>query len=202
MGIAYFLGGKIYDYLDEHFEKTRYYKIRKKMWYKLKGKVLDAGCGTGRNFQHFHPKTKVTAVDISRKMLKVAVNRANESKATVSVKKMDLTDLHFKDNVFDAIVATFVLCVMPKRSEKIALKELIRVAKPNARLYFLEYVYSKNKFRSALMKMTSLIPKILYNLRYNSTLPIIKEEKKLKVESLQFVHEDVLRLIVARKVST
>jgi hypothetical protein len=36
-------------------------------------------------------------------------------------------------------------------------------------------------------------------MRFNTTLTAIKEEKRLEVERLQFMHDDVLRLIVARK---
>jgi len=199
MGIAYLLGGQAYDWLDDHFEKTRYARIRRKLWSALRGRILDAGCGTGRNFRHFHPRAKVTGVDISPRMLEVARKRAAKSRAAVVVRQMDLGHLHFVDGSFDAIVATFVLCVMPKQLEVQALKELVRVAKPGARLYFLEYVYSKHRLRRVLMMLTSFIPKILYNLRFNSTLPLIKQEERLEVEQLAFVHDDVVRLIVARR---
>lgn len=200
MGIVYSLGGKVYDYLDEHFEKTRYEKIRKKLACQSTGMVLDAGCGTGRNFPHFHPKADIVGVDNSSRMLAVAKKRAAESKAAIRVKKMDLRNLNFGDSVFDSIVATFVLCVMPKRDEQAALKELVRVAKPGAKMYFLEYVYSKDVLRRTKMKLTAILPRILYNMRFNTTLPVIKEEKRLKVEKLQFVYDDVIRLIVAKKV--
>ena len=201
MGIVYFFGGKLYDFLDEYFEKTRYEKIRKNFLKNLRGKILDAGCGTGRNFKHYHQKAKVIGVDISQKMLTTARKRADESRAFIKLEKMDLTGLDFKNNSFDFIIATFVLCTMPKKYEQKALKELVRVARPKARLYFLEYVYSKNFLRGFIMKATSFIPKLLYSIRFNSTLPLIKKEKKLKIEKIQFVHDDVLRLIVARKLN-
>lgn len=199
MGIVYSLGGKVYDFLDAYFEKTRYKKIRKNLLRDFKGNILDAGCGTGRNFKHYHPKAKVIGVDISPKMLEIARQKAKESKAQIKVDVMDLKSLSFKGNTFDSIVASFVLCVMPEEDERAALKELVRVAKPGARLYFLEYVYSKYFLRRLIMKSTSLVPKLLYSIRFNSTFPVIKEEKSLKIEKLEFVHDDVVRLIVAKK---
>ena len=197
-GLAYIFGGKLYDLLDEHFERTRYERVRKKILPNLQGKVLDAGCGTGRNFPHYSNSASVLAVDISERMLSAARTRAN-GLANIKIKNMDLTKLLLSDDSIDAVVATFVLCTMPQQLEKDALKELVRVAKPGARLYFLEYVYSKNYMRQFVMRFTSVVPKLLYGIRFNSTLPIIQEESKLEIEKTEFVHDDVLRLIIARK---
>lgn len=198
-GLAYLLGGKVYDLLDEHFEKTRYKKIREKMLLNVKGKVLEAGCGTGRNFPYYSNRVSVVAFDKSQKMLNVAKERAKLSKANIKLKQMSITKINFSDNTFDNIIATFILCVLPKRIEKQSLNELVRVAKPNSRLYFLEYVYSKNKVRAFIMKATSFIPKLLFSIRFNTTYKLVKDNKSLNIEKIEFVHDDVVRLIVARK---
>lgn len=198
-GITYFLGGKAYDFLDEYFERTRYKKIRANTLKSLEQKILDAGCGTGKNFPHYPAAAEVLAVDNSESMLKAARLRVDGK--NIKIAKMELTRLSLQDNSIDAVVATFVLCTMSPYSERKALKELIRVAKPGARLYFLEYVYSKNFLRKVAMKMTSFIPKLLYGIRFDSTLPVLEEEPLLEIEKTEFVYEDVLRLIVARKKS-
>jgi len=198
-GIVYSLSGKLYDWLDERYETTRYSSIRKKMLFSLEGRILDAGCGTGRNFPYYSKNASVIGVDFSQKMLDSAKERINKSKANIVLKNESLTKLSFSDNYFDNIVATFVLCVMPEKNERSALKELVRVAKPGAELYFLEYVYSKNWLRKTIMFLTAFIPKFLYGLRFNSTLPVIESEKSLKIERTEFVYNDVIRLIVAKK---
>lgn len=198
-GLAYILGGKVYDLLDEHFEKTRYKKIRKKMLLDVTGRVLEAGCGTGRNFLYYLPKVSVVAFDKSPKMLNIAKERAKLSKANIKLKEMNITKINFPDKTFDNVIATFILCVLPERIEKQALSELVRVAKPNAKLYFLEYVYSKNKIRAFIMKTTSFIPKLLFSIRFNATYKLVKDNKSLKIEKIEFVHDDVVRLIIARK---
>ena len=199
MGIVYHLSGKLYDYLDKKFEEKRYFAIREKMLKNIKGKILDAGCGTGRNFTHYSEESQVTAVDRAPEMLREARKRSTQSKAAISIQELNLTRLPFPDNTFDAVVATFVLCVMPEKVEKKALKELVRVTKKDGRLYFLEYVYSQKFFRKIFMKLTAWIPKILFGMKYNTTLKAIKEEKQLEVEKVEYVWEDVLRLIVSRK---
>lgn len=199
VGLAYIIGGKFYDLLDEHFEKTRYKKIRKEILSKIKGNVLEAGCGTGRNFSYYPRGVSVIAFDKSSKMLKIAMERAKLSKANIKIKEMDITEINFSDNNFDNIIATFFLCVLPEKIEEQALNELIRVAKPKAKLYFLEYVYSKNKIRAFIMKATSFIPKLLFSIRFNTTYELIKNNTSLKIEKVEFVYDDVVRLIIATK---
>ena len=199
MGIVYKLSGKFYDFLDENFEKKRYGPIRKEILKNLSGKILDAGCGTGRNFPYYSEKTNVTAVDRSPEMLKAAKERIKTSKAKITIKQADLTSLPFADNTFDATVATFVLCVMPPKIENQSLKEMIRVTKKNGKLYFLEYTHSKNFFRRLLMRITSPLPKILFSLRFNTTLPLLIKTKTLSIEETKFVYKDIVRLIMAKK---
>ena len=190
----------MYDSLDNYYERTRYEKLRKQMLKNVQGKVLDAGCGTGRNFPHYGKGAEVVGIDLHPRMLAVAKQRAKQSKAKINLLQHDLETLPFSNNSFDAIVATFVLCVMPLKKERAVLKELVRVAKPGARFYFLEYVYSKNFYRRFLMRIFAFIPRLLFGLHYNTTLPAIEEEKRLEVEKLEFVYRDILRLIVVRKI--
>ncbi len=197
-GIAYILGGRIYDLLDEYFERTRYSEVRRKMLSNIKGRVLDAGCGTGRNFFYYSKSAYALGIDNSESMLKIARERAVNLN-NIEIKCGDITNLEIADNSFDSVVATFILCTMPKNLEKKALNELIRVAKPGARLYFLEYVYSKNYLRRFVMRATSCVPKLLYGIRFNSTLPIIKDENRLQIIKNELVYDDVLRLIVTKK---
>ncbi len=197
-GLAYSLGGKVYDFLDDHFERTRYAKVRKDFLPSLSGRVLDAGCGTGRNFAYYSSSADVLGIDNSEPMLEVARERASKI-SNVQVKHGDLTNLELEDNSIDAVVATFVLCTMPSKLEKKALGELVRVANFGAKFYFLDYAYSENYLRKMSMMLTSFVPKLLYGIRFDSTIPVIKEEPRLTIEKTEFVHDDVLRLIVARK---
>ncbi len=198
VGLIYLISGKIYDFLDEHSERTRYKRIREKILKNLKGKILDAGCGTGRNFPYYKKSVSVIAVDNSEAMLRVARKRA-ENLSNIDIKQMNLAQLELPDNSMNNVVATFVLCTMPKRLEIIALNELVRVAKPNARLYFLEYNYPQNLIKRFIMGITSFIPKLLYGVRFDSILPILKKEKRLTIEKNEFVYGDVLRMIIAKK---
>ena len=94
-----------------------------------KGKILDIGCGSGRNFT----KTKGTiyAVDFSQKMLKYAKDYAKKKKFRVITTKASAENLPFKDNFFDrAIFIATLHCIESEEKRIDALRELHRVLKP------------------------------------------------------------------------
>ncbi|MGB4440562.1 MAG: class I SAM-dependent methyltransferase, partial [Sedimentibacter sp.] len=67
-------------------------------------KVLDIGCGTG-NFSIKLAKMGciVTGIDISDNMLNIACQKAEEENLDIKFLHMDLNDLKFKENEFDAV---------------------------------------------------------------------------------------------------
>jgi hypothetical protein len=56
----------LYDLLDLPFEYSRYRKIRPLLFQGLKGRVLDAGIGTGRNIQFYPPEAQVVVASACR----------------------------------------------------------------------------------------------------------------------------------------
>lgn len=108
------------------------------------GKILDLGCGSGRNFTKI--KAKTYGVDFSNSMLKFAKAQAKKKKMDVILKKAEANKLPFSDNFFDAAIFIAVLhCIPDERKRKKALKELLRVLKPNSEA--LITVWDKNQAR-------------------------------------------------------
>ena len=99
-----------------------------------KGKVVDLGCGSGRNLI---PNTKIKyyAVDFSEKQLKHAKKYAKEKKIKAKFFKSEIDKLpsEFKDKMFDygLFIAT-LHCIETSHKRKKALKEFYRILKPNA----------------------------------------------------------------------
>ena len=98
----------------------------------LKGKkILDAGCGSGRDSKYFYDDGyDVTGVDLSEELLKIA---KKNSKAKFKV--MDFTDLKFKDKTFHGVWCMSSLSDLPQKESIKALKEFYRVLKENGFLY-------------------------------------------------------------------
>lgn len=95
----------------------------------VKGKVLDIGCGSGRNFIKL-PRIKLFGIDFSEKMLGLARKRAKELKIKVDLKKAESKNIPFEDNYFDAVLCYALLhCIDSKKDRKKTLEEVYRVLK-------------------------------------------------------------------------
>src|SRR5262245_22873564 len=96
----------LYDLFDLPFEFSRYRKIRPLLFEGLRGRLLDAGVGTGRNIAYYPPEAQVVGIDISPAMLARAERRRLSLRAEVELHQMDVTNLAFADHYFDGAVAT------------------------------------------------------------------------------------------------
>ena len=85
-------------------------------------------------------------------MLRRAARRRTAPAVSVKLMKMNLAELDFPDGFFDAAVASFVFCTMPRQS-RLGLRELRRVVKPGGRIRLLEHAPAKTAFRRALTRM-------------------------------------------------
>ncbi len=112
---------------------------REKLWEHVpEGRVLEVGCGTGKNLDYYSPQMDVVGIDISERMLERARQRAGELNRRVELYQMDAQQLDFADDAFDAAVATFVFCSVPDAVQ--GLRELGRVVKPGGAIWLLEHV--------------------------------------------------------------
>jgi len=93
--------------------------------------ILDVGCGTGNfSIKLAEQGAVVIGIDVSEEMLSIA--RTKTGALPISYKNMDLYQLEFQDNTFDAVfsMAAFEFVEFPER----ALSELFRVLKPGGKL--------------------------------------------------------------------
>jgi phosphatidylethanolamine/phosphatidyl-N-methylethanolamine N-methyltransferase len=104
------------------------------------GLILDVGVGTGLELPMFDPEVSVVGVDLSEPMLRRAQMRtANEKLLQVAgLCVMDATRLAFPAAHFDAVVAPYVLTVVPDPAA--TLDELARVVKPGGEIVLVNHV--------------------------------------------------------------
>jgi SAM-dependent methyltransferase len=100
-------------------------------------RILDAACGNGRYsrflLRHADPDAKLTAFDLSPKMLARARTSLKSPRVTYAV--ADLTRLPYADGAFDAVVCGWVLEHLA--DPRPGLRELARVLAPNGQLLLL-----------------------------------------------------------------
>jgi phosphatidylethanolamine/phosphatidyl-N-methylethanolamine N-methyltransferase len=103
------------------------------------GDVLDVGVGTGLELPMFDRRTTLFGVDLSEPMLRRAQERARAG-GLANVKGllvMDAMNLAFPAGRFDAVVAPYVLTVVPE--PRATLDELARVVKPGGEIILVNH---------------------------------------------------------------
>ena len=120
-----------------------------------KGRILDLGCGSGRNF--VKNKGILYGVDFSEEMVKFAKKKAKKSGIKVIVTKESADDLHFEDNFFScAIFIATLHCIETVEKREKALQEIFRVLEPGTEAMIT--VWSKNHERVKNKGKEVLIP--------------------------------------------
>lgn len=137
-------------------------------------KILDAGCGTGRNLVHFKKIGNVYGIDISSEALKFCRKRGLRN-----IKKASIEKIPFKDNLFDLVVCLDVFGQQEVKDKQEVLKELYRVLKPGGiiiirtaafnwlyskhdRVVHTEHRYTKNELKKLVGQTNFKLLKITY----------------------------------------
>ncbi|MCZ8108033.1 MAG: class I SAM-dependent methyltransferase [Burkholderiales bacterium] len=112
--------------------------------------ILDVGVGTGLELPLFSPRSSVTGVDLSEAMLRRARARVlGERLASVAgLCVMDAMRLGFPDASFDAVVAPFVMTVVPDPAA--TLEEFARVLRPGGEIVLVNHVGAEQGPRAAV----------------------------------------------------
>jgi len=96
------------------------------------GNILDAGAGVGVDSNYMHSKGfKVTSIDFSEGMLKVARNNFPK----LEFLKQDMRDINFPINVFDGILSSCSLIHIPKKDMSNIFKKFNSILKKNGIMY-------------------------------------------------------------------
>ncbi|MCD6435840.1 MAG: class I SAM-dependent methyltransferase [Clostridiales bacterium] len=163
-------------------------------------KILDVGCGSG-NFSIKLGKMgyEVTGIDLSMEMLALAKDKAEKESVEVNIKHMDVTNLLFEDESFDAIFSMATFEFIPDFNK--ALNEMMRVLKTGGQMvigtihrdskwgefYNSEKVQKKSVFKYAKLKsmneMKMLYPENLVGQGECLFIPPDVDEKNLNEEN-------------------
>ena len=116
--------GQVSSYLVDYGKKFLKY---------LKGKkVLDLGCGPGRDSRYLSNQgLKVYSIDASQEMVREAKKRA--PRAIVS--QMDMRKLDFPEDYFNGVWANFSLLHLEKKELLKVLQDIYQVSKPEGLLF-------------------------------------------------------------------
>ncbi len=154
-----------------------------------KGKVLDIGCGPGlltkevaSRSQEFH----VSCVDISPYAIELAKKNCKNLR-NISFKIGSVDNLPFADNGFDLVLCKDSFHEFPHPKQ--ALKEILRVVKPNGLLYLQDL---RRDLPMYLLSRSIPPDTVFKKLQYYSTrASYTKDEVRNMCEGLKFKHVSI-----------
>lgn len=130
----------LYDPMCAVLERFGLARWRRWLGAGARGRVLDVGCGTGRNLAHL-PVGSV-ALDPSWPSLL----RARQRTPGARLIRGSAEDLPFRTASFDTVVSGLVFCSVPDAPRGLA--EVRRVLRPDGRLRMIEHVRATSRWRA------------------------------------------------------
>lgn len=192
----YRITSRFYDLLDYPWER-QYRKWRPGLLADVRGTVIEAGVGTGRNLPCYHRDAKVTGIDLSLGMLKRATRRSRSAVCTFHPVHEDATTMaSIPSNHFDWLVSTYLCCVMPDELQPMAIEQFERVLKPGGRFRLLEMVYSNDPARRRRQEWSAPFVEKVFGARFDrNTLAYLKRSPNLDVTKTYYLKADVYLVI-------
>jgi len=169
---------------------------RQKVGEMMSGRALDVGFGTGLSLPYYPAGVEVVGVDASPNMLAIARNASARSGRPVELFVMDAERLAFPDRTFDSVAFNLCLCTIPNPEQ--AVREGVRVARPGARMVFLEHVRSNLLPLALLQDAMNPVLVALQEDHFNRRTADIVRRAGVEIESVDRWFAGIFNLIVGR----
>jgi len=144
----------------------------------------------------YPPGAQVTAIDISSKMLeKAAARTANKPGIAVELLTMNASELTFDAALFDAVIGSFILMVVPDPLK--VLQEVKRVCKPGGKLFLLEFTRSDNELVALLQNLVSPLTYAVYLAHINRDIITLVKNSGFRIIKIEGVWNGTVKIIQA-----
>ncbi len=197
----YNLTAWFYDILDYPWER-QYRNWRPILLKDVRGEVLEAGVGTGRNLGYYRADVNLIGIDLSPAMLRKAMKRGKAALCNFELRQEDAAIMaSIPSNHFDWIVSMYLCCVMSDHLQPLAVKQFERVLKPGGRFRLLDMVYSNDPKLKRRQEFFSGFVERVYGGRFDrNTLGLLQNSPKLRITNTYFIKKDVYLVIEGQRV--
>jgi len=118
---------------------------------KKDNKILDLGCGSGRNFSSLINcgfNGRIYGVDFSQNMLDLAKENAEKLGIELELKKANTWETGYEDNFFDKIICIATIhCILRKEDRQKTLEECYRLLRKNGKLLITSWNKANKRWR-------------------------------------------------------
>jgi ubiquinone/menaquinone biosynthesis C-methylase UbiE len=183
-----------YDLMNGYGQELRWAPAKRRLFERMRGRIIFASIGTGQDIQFFPPQRDITAIDISAGMLERARPRAAEYDGHLELRQIDVHELDYPDGSFDQAFTACTFCSVPRPVE--GLRMLRRVLKPGGELCMFEHTGSRYfPFNLMLNLMTTLSRKFGPEMNRNTVANVTRAG--FDVKAVEPVYLDVVKMIRA-----
>ena len=141
-------------------------------------KVLEVACGTGKNFSEILKKNEEglnLGVDISGKMLGMAKKRVKDAvRESYEFLMVDAHSLPFRDEIFDVVLNSYMLDLIPLRDFFTILREFNRVLRKGGRMVLVNMTYGNPIFNAFWSLLYRFIPNTIGGCRSVQVKPFVE----------------------------
>ncbi len=185
-----------FDGMASQGAERRWKPHKQKLFSHMHGKILFMALGTGLDIPAFPPGQKITAIDISPKMLAEAEKRIALYDGSITAHVMDVHEMPFAEASFDQVFTSCTFCSVPRPVE--GLKAIHRVLKPGGELFMFEHTGSRlAPFRAMMDLMTVLSERVGPSMNRDTSANVTAAGfRKIEVEN---IYLDVVKTIRAVK---
>lgn len=185
-----------YDLMNGFGPERRWEPWKRQLFSQMAGNVLFLAIGTGREKLDVLAGRRITAIDISERMLDQARPRAEQYDGDLELRHLDVHDLDYPTATFDQVFTSCTFCSVPNPVD--GLRALGRVLKPGGTLGMFEHTGSRFfPFGLMLDLMTPLTRRLGPELNRNT--PDNVQRAGFVEVVVEPVYLDVVKIIRARR---
>ena len=183
-----------YDLMNGFGPERRWEPWKRQLFSQMAGNVLFLAIGTGQDIQFFPAGRRITAIDISERMLDQARPRAEQYDGDLELRHLDVHDLDYPTATFDQVFTSCTFCSVPNPVH--GLESLRRVLRSGGELRMFEHTGSRwFPFSLMLDAMNPIARRLGPEVNRDTPRNVVKAGFEIK--RVYNVYLDVVRTIYA-----
>lgn len=184
--------------LDKRMASGDFNSARESVARQAVGTVLEIGFGSGYNLPFYKNITKLYALEPSTELIALAKDRIDAAPFPIIVQSSSAEKIPLGDASVDTVISTWTLCSIPNVLN--ALREIIRVLKPNGKFVFAEHGRSSRKMAMILQRLiTPIYKNFAGNCHLDREIDSLIVETGLKIISIEKMPESGRPLMFSYK---